>query len=139
MEFRPEVFQSMAGLVLMLGSDDWYYLRKYWSESLGGPELGIMTCAGEAEDELLEHRLALRGLSDRVFLAAEVEGGRDLAFSWSLDGRSWENIGPVLDFTRLSDECSTQAFSGTFCGLCVQDLSGAGAWADFDYFGYEAR
>jgi xylan 1,4-beta-xylosidase len=136
MEFRPNSFQQMAGLILMLGTEDWYYLRLYWSESLGGPALGIMTCSGGSEDELLECRVRLEG---RVFLAAEVEGGRVLSFSWSKDGRAWEGIGPVLDFTRLSDECSRrEAFSGTFCGLCAQDLSGRGAVVDFDYFAYSA-
>jgi len=138
MEFLPKVYQAMAGLVLMLGSEDWYYLRKYYSESLGSPALGIMTCEGGVEDELLEHRIVLHS-AGKLRLAADVEGGRDLAFSYSLDGVSWDRIGPVLDFTKLSDECSKQAFSGTFCGLCSQDLSGAGAWADFDYFDYEAR
>ena len=139
MEFRPEAYQAMAGLVLMLGTDDWFYVRKYWSESLGGPALGIMTCAGGVEDELLESRVPLRGANDRVRLAAEVGNGRDLAFHWSIDGTSWARIGPELDFTRLSDECSKQAFSGTFCGMCAQDISGAGAWSSFDYFDYEAR
>jgi xylan 1,4-beta-xylosidase len=145
MEFEPDSYQQMAGLVLMIGTENWYYLRKYWSESLGGPALGIMTCRDGAEDELLEHRVALgRELGRRApaaqFLAAEVERGRELAFSWSPDGRSWERIGPVLDFTRLSDECSRrEAFSGTFCALCAQDLSGRGVAADFDYFRYEAR
>lgn len=140
LEFRPKAFQAMAGLVLMLGTDDWYYLRKYWSESLGGPALGVMTCIDASEDELLEHRVSLRDSIGRISLAAEVKGGRQLAFSWSLEGGAWHRIGPVLDFTRLSDECASRAaFSGTFCGLCAQDLSGAGATADFDYLDYEAR
>ena len=140
MDFRPEAFQAMAGLVLVHGADDWYYLRKYWSESLGGPALGISTCADAVEDELLGHRVSLGGANGTVSLAAEVGGGRDLSFSWSLDGCAWHRIGPILDFTRLSDESAPRAaFSGTFCGLCAQDLSGAGAWADFEYFDYEGR
>jgi xylan 1,4-beta-xylosidase len=152
LEFRPEAYQQMAGLILMIGTENWYYLRKYWSESLGGPALGIMTCLNGADDELLEHRVALpesegahRGdqagaRPGTVFLAAEVAAGRELAFSWSSDGRAWERIGPHLDFTLLSDECSRrEAFSGTFCGVCVQDLSGRGAAADFDFFDYGAR
>jgi xylan 1,4-beta-xylosidase len=146
MEFRPEAYQQMAGLVLMIGTENWYYLREYWSESLGGPALGIMSCRDGADDELLEHRVALGegrpggGLPGPVLLAAEVAGGRVLSFSWSSDGRAWRRIGPALDFTLLSDECSRrEAFSGTFCGVCAQDLSGRGAAADFDRFDYEAR
>jgi xylan 1,4-beta-xylosidase len=145
MEFEPDSYQQMAGLVLMIGTENWYYLRKYWSESLGGPALGIMTCLDGAEDELLEHRVALvrqpgRRAPASQFLAAEVESGRELAFFWSPDGRSWERIGPILDFSLLSDECSRrEAFSGTFCGVCAQDLAGRGAEADFDYFRYEVH
>jgi xylan 1,4-beta-xylosidase len=153
LDFEPRRYQAMAGIVLMLGTQTWYYLRKYWSESLGGPALGVMSCLDGTEDELLEHRVALAGAGGHVgvganpepaghplLLAAEVAGGRELAFSWSRDGAAWERIGPLLDASRLSDECVRhEAFSGTFCGLCVQDLSGQGAWASFDYFDYQPR
>ncbi len=143
LDFKPERYQAMAGLVLMIGTENWHYLRKYWSESLGGPALGIMSCDNGSEDELLAHRVSLgqeQAEGERpspLFLAAEVRGGRELAFSWSQDGRSWTRIGPLLDASRLSDECSRrEAFSGSFCGLCAQDLSGRGAWAAFDYLEY---
>ena len=138
MDFEPVCYQAMAGIVLMIGTENWYYLRRYWSESLGGPALGIMTCVDGVEDELLEHRVALGGRT--THLAAEVSGGRELSFSWSTDGSAWKGIGPLLDASRLSDECSRrEAFSGTFCALCVQDLSGRGEWAAFDYFEYLPR
>jgi xylan 1,4-beta-xylosidase len=81
---------------------------------------------------------------ERVYLRLELdhEKGR---FRFSRDGTAWQDIGPVLDATRLSDEHAElqlgslrldQGFTGAFIGVCVQDLSGVGKHADFDYFAY---
>jgi hypothetical protein len=60
-----------------------------------------------------------------------------LQFSWSWDGRNWTDIGMVLDSTILSDEYgTTSCFTGSFFGLCCQDMSGTKINADFDYFEY---
>ncbi|MNP86348.1 hypothetical protein D3C76_1865290 [compost metagenome] len=49
----------------------------------------------------------------------------------------------MLDAAKLSDEYATVSadgvftswgFTGTFVGLCAQDLSGRRKHADFDYF-----
>lgn len=43
----------------------------------------------------------------------------------------------VLDLGQLSDEYEGKlGFTGTFIGLCVQDLSAQKKWADFDYLRY---
>jgi beta-xylosidase len=61
-----------------------------------------------------------------------------LHFYYSYDAQNWHEIGPYLDATRLSDEyCQEGWFTGTFIGLCAQDLSGQHLAADFDYFSYQ--
>ena len=63
-----------------------------------------------------------------------------LQFSFSLDGKNWTKIGPVLDATILSDEGvrgEHSNFTGNFVGMAAQDLSGQGKTADFSYFQME--
>jgi beta-xylosidase len=73
----------------------------------------------------------------QVFLRAEVDCQR-LQFSASPDGRNWQNIGPVLDSSKLSDDYGAGLhFTGAMVGLCAQDVGGWRTPADFDYFDYQ--
>ena len=61
----------------------------------------------------------------------------DLRFAWRLDGQDWNWIEPTFDSTNMGDGASEiSSFTGTFWGLCCQDMTGDGIWADFDYFDY---
>ena len=43
--------------------------------------------------------------------------------------------GPVVNAGFLSDEaCEEGWFTGTMIGICCQDLTGFGKYADFDWF-----
>ncbi|HWT27024.1 MAG TPA: hypothetical protein VN131_03725 [Mobilitalea sp.] len=50
-------------------------------------------------------------------------------------------MGQDLDATVLSDDYYAPTghilFTGAFIGICCQDLSGQGAYADFDYLEYK--
>ena len=96
----------------------------------------ILTDDG-AYDELAESQITINDWK-QSFLRASVDNAQ-LQFSASPDGRSWQNIGPVLDFSKLSDDYgSTLRFTGAMVGLCAQDLGGTNVNADFDYFDYQA-
>jgi xylan 1,4-beta-xylosidase len=131
-DFDPETYQQMAGLVVMQGIETWYYLRLYKSESLGSLSVGIMLSDRMALDELREYRVALSPGPCR--LRAEVRGAR-LQFFREAQDRDWLPVGPSLDQTRISDEYN-RSFAGAFVGLCCQDLSGRRKPAYFDYFRY---
>ncbi|MEU7244032.1 hypothetical protein AB0B32_28620 [Streptomyces sparsogenes] len=61
--------------------------------------------------------------------------GPELRFAASPDGVSWQDVGPALEATRLSDDYGERLrFTGAFVGVCVQDLGGTRAVADFDWF-----
>ncbi|MDQ1003288.1 beta-xylosidase [Neobacillus niacini] len=71
-----------------------------------------------------------------------------MQFYLSKDREIWTAIGPVLDASKISDDnvelkadgiLLDQGFTGAFIGVCVQDLSGQGKYADFDYFTYIER
>ncbi|WP_405940533.1 hypothetical protein [Streptomyces sp. NBC_00726] len=90
-------------------------------------------------DGPLELRLAVQGERAQFSVRQERQEGRD----------AWQPAGPELDTSPLSDENATQGdpdtghfrtwgFTGAFLGLCAQDLTGAGAPADFDWTEYRA-
>lgn len=56
-------------------------------------------------------------------------------FSYRLKNDAWQELAADIDGSFLSDEaCEEGWFTGTMTGLCCQDLTGFGKYADFDWF-----
>ena len=73
-----------------------------------------------------------------VWLRAEIDH-KTLRFLYSLDGRTYEKIGPELSMLNLSDEGGRYGrFTGTYIGLFAQDTWSKSKWAYFDWFEYKA-
>ena len=135
LEFSPQHYTQMAGLVCYYDTRQHYYLRVTHDEELG-KVLGVMLTDDGAYDEPADSQIVINDWK-QVFLRAQVDGER-LQFSVSPDGQAWRDIGPVLDFSKLSDDYgSTLRFTGAMVGLCAQDLGGMRAVADFEYFNYQ--
>jgi len=137
LEFAPNHFTQMAGLVCYYDTRQHYYLRLTHDERLGRV-LGVVLTDDGAYDELIESQVAINDW-ERVFLRAEIDRER-LQFSAAPDGHAWQPIGPVLIASKLSDDYGgTLRFTGAMVGLCAQDVGGTRAHADFDYFDYQPR
>lgn len=144
-EFEPETFQHMAGLVYYYNTKNYYYLFVSHDE-VQGKSLGIMSSNRGKYDEPLESPISIEGW-ERCYLKADFHF-EELQFFFSKDGVNWSPIGPVLDASKISDDnvelkaegiLLDQGFTGAFIGICVQDLSGQKKHADFDYFSYCQR
>jgi xylan 1,4-beta-xylosidase len=134
-KFEPENFQQMAGLILFYDIQNYIYLRISHDEKLG-KHLGIIASDNGSYQELRKYEIKLDN-QPRCFLRADYDNG-SLQFSYSPDEKSWKKAGPPLDVTRLSDEyCKDGCFTGTFTGICCQDVSGLHKHADFDFFEYK--
>ncbi len=134
LEFAPTHFTQLAGLICYYDTRQHYYLRVIHDEKLG-TVLGVVLTDDGVYDELTESQIAINDWK-QIFLRAEVDHER-LRFRASPDGKSWQNIGPVLDYAKLSDDYgSTLRFTGAMIGLCAQDVGGTNAVADYDYFEY---
>lgn len=137
LEFAPTHFTQMAGLICYYDTRQHFYLRVTHDEKLG-KVLGVVLTDDGAYDELADGQIGI-GNWKRIFLRATVAGVK-LQFGASPDGQVWQDVGPVLDFSKLSDDYgSTLRFTGAMVGLCAQDLNGTHAVADFDYFHYEPK
>lgn len=131
-EFHPDNFTQSAGLVLWYNTLKHYFLRISHDESRG-MVLGIVMTDNGKYDEFTGNETSIGGWK-RVFMKATINCA-NLQFYFSNDGKGWKEIGPVLDASILSDDYGSRIqFTGTFAGVCAQDLGGTGKVADFDYF-----
>jgi xylan 1,4-beta-xylosidase len=134
LEFSPENFMQSAGLICYYDTRTHFYLRVTHEESRG-KILGITLTDDGNYDELSDNDIVVNDWG-RFFLRAEIDFQK-LQFSASRDGKTWQNIGPVLDSSKLSDDYGAGLhFTGAMAGLCAQDVGGTRAVADFDYFVY---
>ncbi|MEH7117144.1 glycoside hydrolase family 43 protein [Neobacillus vireti] len=134
-EFDPDNFMQMAGLICYYDENDHFYLRISHDDKVG-KNISLITHDQGNYDEPAE-MVCIEGW-DRCYLKVSIRE-EELQFLFSQDGMKWEKFGPILNFGQLSDEYADKlGFTGAFVGMCVQDLSGTKRFADFDYFSYKS-
>lgn len=133
LEFEPENFQQMAGLIFYYDTEDYVYLRVTHDEDINKC-LGIIETKNGKYNELLNEDIPLE--SGLIRLKAKLDH-QWLQFYYSTEDNRWQKIGNRIDISHLSDDDSHYIrFTGTFVGMCVQDLSGQKIPAYFKYFDY---
>ncbi|WP_110648965.1 glycoside hydrolase family 43 protein [Salinicola peritrichatus] len=133
LSFSPVHFQQMAGLIVYYDTKDHVYLRVTHDEA-SGRCIGIIVSRHGQYDEPLAQDIPLEAGSVR--LKARIDR-QWLRFSFSTEHDDWQDIGEALDISHLCDDDPDYIrFTGTFVGLCAQDLSGGKLPADFHYFDY---
>ena len=142
MEFFPDSFQQMAGLVAYYNTAHWYYLHVMGSEDGRKKYLQILECDNFNTKESLENPIEIKHYAT-IELKVHFHYA-SLQFYFRLDGTDWVEVGPVLDGSKLSDDYVREgsdryrpAFTGAFVGLCCQDLTGVRKHADFNWFEYK--
>jgi xylan 1,4-beta-xylosidase len=134
-EFEPENYKQMAGLVCLYDHENFYYLRISYDDQLESKCLGIWSCDNNVFSYPLDWDVLIKDWQ-RCYLRVRVDYDR-LQFYYAQNDREWRAIGPALDAGRLSDDyCREGKFTGAFVGLCCQDLTGRRKHADFDFFEY---
>ena len=138
-EFEPDHFQQMAGLVCYYNSAKFHYL--YLSRDATGKHLRVMSAFPDQvmADAFTAPILVPSGVL--IELRVEVDYER-LLFAWRVEDGSWEWLPQVFDASILSDEATAPGlpnFTGAFVGMACQDLAGTGKPADFDWFEYRER
>lgn len=134
LEFEPETFQQMAGLTAFYDATTHYYVFVSYDEGKGKHLNLLATDLDTLDLPLLGQEVNIDGW-ERIYLKVTFSY-ETLQFAYSQNGESWQNIGPVYDATKLSDDYGPESFTGAFVGICVQDLSGRHKHADFDWFEY---
>ncbi|MEM7500837.1 MAG: glycoside hydrolase family 43 protein [Pseudomonadota bacterium] len=136
-EFSPVSFQQMAGLILYYNSRKFHYLYVSADDEIG-KHLAVMSCEAESGLEvrfpLQDRRIALPDVTT-ICLRFTVQH-TSLRLAWAAEGGSWQEIPLELDVRFLTDQAGmdgAEQFTGTFIGVCANDVSGRSAYADFDY------
>lgn len=137
LDFKPEHFQQMAGLIYYYDTRDYVYLRITHNEE-DGKVLGVIQSKHGEYEECLSEEIPL---PEQSFYGLKARLEKEwLSFFYSLDGETWVPVIRDIDASHLSDDdAELIRFTGTFVGMCVQDLSGGRKPADFDYFVYEDK
>jgi xylan 1,4-beta-xylosidase len=139
-DFNPEDFQQMAGLVCYYNGTKFHYLYISYDETIG-KYVRVMTASpdlAQSDAFTVPTPIPANGL---VGLRAEVDFER-LRFAFRTNNQPWTWLPEVFDASILSDEATSPGqpnFTGAFVGMCCQDASGLSRPADFDYFEYTER
>ena len=131
MEFAPDVFKQMAGLIFLYDTDNYLYLHVSKDEEVG--KCITLLKAENKKYEYLADYLPIK--EDRaIYLKLMIEENwAQFYYGYSEEGM--QKIGPYVNAGFLSDEaCREGWFTGAMIGICCQDLTGFGKYADFDYF-----
>lgn len=133
MTFKPENIHHSAGIVNYYNSNNFYNLRLYFSESLNGVTIGIMSADKGKRTEHRDVRVKIDENITTVYLKAVVNN-ENLKYYYALDDKKeWIEIGKPLDITILSDEyCG--GFTGSMVGISATDQENKTTWAEFSYF-----
>jgi xylan 1,4-beta-xylosidase len=141
-EFEPEHFQHMAGLVCYYNSVKYHYLHISHDENVG-KHLRVMSCLPDStQTDAFTPPIAIP-VGKPVHLRVEVDYER-LHFAYRVEGadNDWCWLPQQFDASILSDEATTPGlpnFTGAFVGMACQDLAGTLRPADFDFFDYRER
>ena len=140
LDFYPETFQQMAGLVCFYNTAHFHYLHVSANDE-GKRCIQVITHDHFEPFEAYQEPVCLPD-EGVVYLKATLNGA-DLQFYYAIKENEWIKAGAVLNAGILSDDYIREggtryrpAFTGAFVGLCCQDLTGNKIPAYFDWFDY---
>ncbi|BCN30644.1 glycoside hydrolase family 43 protein [Anaeromicropila herbilytica] len=137
MDFKPEVYQQYAGILIYYDNMDYIMLRKTYSEKDDGSVIDLLRVKNGERIELLEEAVSVS--DESIYFQIRIED-RETEFFWSMDGEEFHHIGGTYDTSEFSDEfCKNGEFTGTFVGIGCVDALLHEKYADFDYFEYQCK
>jgi xylan 1,4-beta-xylosidase len=139
-EFTPEHYQQMAGLICYYNGLKYHYLAISYDEQ-AGRHLRVISCQpDQVQTDIATEPIAIPQ-DGPVHLRVDVDYER-LYFSYCAGDSDWHRLPQQFDASILSDEAGPPGnpnFTGAFVGMCCQDLAGTRRPADFDWFEYRER
>lgn len=141
-EFEPDHFQQMAGLVCYYNSSKFHYLYISTEENVGKHLRAISCVPDSTQADAFTPPIPIAS-GKPVHLRAEVDYER-LHFAYRVEGvdKEWCWLPQQFDASILSDEATAPGlpnFTGAFVGMTCQDLAGTFRAADFEFFEYAER
>lgn len=143
-DFTPDNFQQMAGLVCYYNTTHFYYLH------ISGGDFGTksrtkflnITCHDKHKSYEAISPVPI-DIEKPVYLKVEFNKA-EIQYYYAVEKETWIKLGPVLDGSILSDDYVQESeqgyrpcFTGAFVGMACQDLSGQSKPARFSFFNYD--
>ena len=115
----------------MYDTDNYLYLHVSRDEDCGKC-IALLKAENKKYEYLTDYLPVFSGLP--TYLKADMRNGY-ITFAYRLEGSDWQTIAENIDGSFMSDEaCAEGWFTGAMAGICCQDLTGFGKYADFDWF-----
>lgn len=139
LEFNPQTFQHMAGLVFYYNTMHFYYLHVTYDEFTNDRVLQLLTNDNGNFKEITDKPIVLKPTGHIILKG--VMKREQLQFYYGYDEDNLIKVGEEQNAGILSDDYVRKgglhdrpAFTGAFAGLCCQDVSGEKVHADFGWF-----
>jgi xylan 1,4-beta-xylosidase len=139
-EFEPEHFQQLAGLICYYGGTKFHYLYVSHDEAAGRHLRVMSALPDQPQSDAFTPPITIHA-GVPVELRVEVDFER-LYFAYRVASDDWIWLPQQLDASILSDEATAPGlpnFTGAFVGMACNDMAGTARHADFDYFEYVER
>jgi xylan 1,4-beta-xylosidase len=140
LEFEPEHFQQLAGLICYYNSTKFHYLHVSHDEAIGKHLRVMSALPDQLQSDAFTPPIPIPADAPAE-LRVEVDEER-LLFAYRVGDGDWRWLPQVFDASILSDEATAPGlpnFTGAFVGMACHDTSGSGHHADFDWFEYVER
>lgn len=131
--FEPRRPKQEAGLILYYDRINYHYLRLSRSED-GRLRISVMSADNHSRNDgltFVELAMLEADPNGPIGLRMRVDGA-ELRCAFRTESAKWQESPTVFDMTILGDGASTiSGFTGTFAGICAQDMTGDETWAHF--------
>ncbi len=134
MEFMPRYPEQLAGLSYMYDAMNFYIFGKTVTESGKSVLVLQKSDMGVIQEEIPP--IFLDPSSKVEFKIIVNKFGANVNFYYRQEGMEWMQAGGNFGTQILTDE-HCRGFTGAHFGLYCHDMTGFGAYADFDYFKIE--
>jgi len=138
-EFEPDHFQQMAGLICYYNSAKLHYFYVSHDETIGKHVRVMSVLPDQVQTDSFTPPIPVA--AGPIELRVEVDEER-LLFAYRTGHEPWRWLPQQFDASVLSDEATAPGqpnFTGAFVGMACHDMSGTARHADFDYFEYRER
>ncbi len=140
LEFDPQHFQHMAGLIFYYNTGHYHYAFMTANSDGSKQYLSIISC--DNFKMTFQEELVAITSHEKIQLQGEMNKDQ-LQFFYNLGQDKFKPLGTLLDASILSDDHVRDgsdryrpAFTGSFAGICCQDLAQNEHYADFEWFEY---
>ena len=139
LRFAPRNFKQAAGLIAYYDRYHYHYFR-VTGAGPGRAKLGVYSSENTKISRFEVAEFPIETVAAGLRLRMEKHGV-ELRFAYAVGGTgAWQPVERVFDATQCGDWVSPHSnFTGTFFGLCCQDVATRDAWAEFAFFDYQAR